>query len=144
MATIGEVQEIVNERCAALLAQAQALSEGVYTPNSDQAIAWALRMLGYAPTSLTAATDAEVQAVAAGLADALLDLAELRLLKSVQTNLTAVTVKAGPVEEDYNDLSERLAEIIKERQANATARYSQWLAIPLTGDAPKRAALRAI
>jgi hypothetical protein len=144
MATIGDVQEIVGNRYAALLAQAQALAGDAFTPSSEQAMAWALRALGYPAASLRYVTEAELAAVAADRLDALLDLTELRMLESIQTGFTAVTVKAGPVQEDYNHLADRLDKIVGEKRANVAARHGQWLAVTLTSDAPKRATLRAI
>lgn len=144
MATVEDVTEIVTNRYAALLAQAQALSGDSFTPSIEQAIAWALRALGYPTTSLRYAAPADVAAVADGKLDALLDLVELRMLESIQTGFTAVTVKAGPVQEDYNHLADRLAEIVNEKRANVAARHGQWLAVALTGNAPRRATLRAV
>lgn len=144
MATAEDVQEIVTNRYAALLAQAQALAGDALTPNIDHAIAWALRALGYPAASLLYASPAELAAVSADRLDALLDLVELRMLESIQTGFTAVTVKAGPVQEDYNHLADRLGKIVVEKRANVAARHGQWLAVTLTSDAPKRATLRAV
>lgn len=144
MATIADVKAIVEDRCAALLALAREIAGDALTPDVDQAIAWALRALSYPVASLLQAAGGEVQAVAAGHLDALLDLVELRTLESIQTGFTAVTVKAGPVQEDYNHLADRLDEIITEKRVNVAARHGQWLVVPLTGDAPKRATLRAL
>ena len=85
-----------------------------------------------------------VGAVSSDKLDALCDLAELRTLESVQTNLTAVNVTAGPLQEDLGSLAERLGEIVTERRKNIAARYSTWLAAPLTDEAPKRASLRVL
>jgi hypothetical protein len=139
-----EVREIVGNRLAALLAQAQTLAGDAFTPSFEQATAWALRALGYPAASVLGATAGEVQAVSAGHVDALLDLVELRMLESIQTGWTAVTVKAGPVQEDYSSLADRLDKIVTEKRANVAARHGQWLAVPLTGNAPKRASLRAV
>ena len=144
MATVEDIQVVVTDRCSQFLAEAAQLTGGESMPSVDQAIAWALRALGHTPASIRVATEPEVAAVTDGQLDALLDLTELRLLESVQTNLTAVTVKAGPVQEDYNDLAARLATIVNEKRTNAAARHGRWLAVPLTGNAPKRAILRAV
>ena len=144
MATVADVQEIVDNRCAALLALARSIAGDALTPDINQAISWALRVLGYPAASLLTASEAEVQAVANGHLDALLDLVELRVLESIQTGFTAVTVKAGPVQEDYNHLADRLDRVIAEKRGYVAARHGRWLAVPLTGDAPKRAMLRAL
>ena len=144
MATVADVQEIVDNRCAALLALAREIAGDALTPDIDQAISWALRALGYPAASLLVATNGEVQAVSSGQLDALLDLVELRVLESIQTGFTAVTVRAGPVQEDYNHLADRLDRVIAEKRSNVAARHGRWLAVPLTGDAPRRATLRAL
>lgn len=144
MANVADVTAVVQERCGAFLAQANVLTGDAGAPSVNQALAWALRALAYPVDSLRMATDTEVQAVPATLLDAMLDLTELRTLESIQTNLTAVTVKAGPVQEDYNDLASRLGKIVNEKRENAAVRHGQWLAVPLTGNAPKRAGLRAV
>jgi hypothetical protein len=144
VATLADVTAVVTDRCGAYLQQAQIETGETGAPSVNQAVAWALRALGYPVASLRMATDAEVLAVGAAQVDALLDLVELRTLESVQTNLTAVKVSAGPVEEDYNHLADRLAKIVNEKRANCAARHGQWLTVPLTGNAPKRASLRAV
>lgn len=144
MATLADVQDIVGNRYAALLTLAQAMSGDEFTPSIEQAVAWSLRALGYPVASLRFATDGELANVADAHLDALLDLTELRMLESIQTGLTAVTVKAGPVQEDYNHLADRLADIVNEKRANVAARHGQWLVVSLTGNAPKRAGLRVV
>lgn len=144
MVTPADVEEIVGNRYAALLAQARALAGDAFTPSIEQAIAWAVRGLGYPAESLRYVTPAELAAVSADRLDALLDLTELRMLESIQTGFTAVTVKAGPVQEDYNHLADRLDKIVVEKRKNVAARHGRWLAVTLTGDAPKRATLRAV
>ena len=144
MATVAEVQAVIDNRCAALLALARTIAGSVLTPDVNQSISWALRVLGYPVASPLTATGAEVQAVSAGHLDALLDLVELRTLESIQIGLAAVTVKAGPVQEDYNHLADRLDKIVPEKRKNVAARHGQWIDVPLTGEAPKRAVLRVL
>jgi hypothetical protein len=144
MASVEDVTIVVTDRCGAFAAEAKLLAGDTGAPSLDQAIAWALRALGYPTGTIRLATNDEVQAVPDAQLDALLDLTELRMLESIQTNLTAVTVKAGPVQEDYNNLSSRLAGIVNEKRANAAVRHGRWLVVPLTGNAPRRASVRAV
>ena len=139
MATVANVTAVVTERCSAYLAKARALSGSGTIPDLAQAIGWGVRMLGYATASLTSVSDGEVGAVSVDKLDALCDLAELRTLESIQTNLTAVNVTAGPLQEEFGSLAERLGEIVTERRKNVATRYNAWLAAPLSNDAPKRA-----
>ena len=84
-------------------------------PSTQQAIAWAVRRLGSTTASMIEATADEVAAVDND--DALVDLAELRLLDSMYGNLTAVTNQSGPIRDDYNDLARRLETLRKEKRA---------------------------
>lgn len=144
MATVANVTTVVTERCSSYLAKARALSGSGSIPDIAQAIGWGVRMLGYTTAGLTTVTDGEVGAVSGDKLDALCDLAELRTLESIQTNLTAVNVTAGPLQEDLGSLAERLGEIVTERRKNIATRYSAWLAAPLTDESPKRASLRVL
>ncbi len=143
MTTVAEVTAVVTDRCVAHLAQARVLTGDPTKPGTAPAIGWAVRMLGGTTASLTTVTDGEVQAIASGLTDALLDLSELRTLESVQTNLTAVDVTAGPVQQAYSDLAERLVEIVEQKRKLAQNRWGAYLTQPLT-DAVKRATLRVL
>lgn len=142
MTTVAEVTAVVTDRCGAYLAQARVLTGDPTKPGVAPAIGWAVRMLGGPTASLTTVTDGEV-AAASGSLDALLDLAELRTLEAIQTNLTAVNVTAGPVQQEYGDLAKRLAEIVTQKQKHTQARYGALLTVPLTEGA-KRATLRVL
>ena len=143
MTTVAEVTAAITDRCGAYLAQARVLTGDPTKPGITPAIGWAVRMLGGATASIATVTDGEVAAAASGALDALLDLAELRTLEAIQTNLTAVNVTAGPVQQDYSDLAKRLAEIVTQKQKHAQARYGVLLTVPLTEGA-KRATLRVL
>lgn len=73
----------------------------------NDSIAYAVRMLGGAVAVPTAVTDVEIDPVIAdadaGL-DALLDVAELRLLLSIKGNLDTVDITSGPFTEKYSQL----------------------------------------
>jgi hypothetical protein len=144
MATVANVTTVVTERCSSYLAKARALSGSGSIPDIAHAIGWGVRMLGYTTAGLTTVTDGEVGTVPRDKLDALCDLAELRTLESIQTNLTAVNVTAGPLQEGLGSLAERLGEIVTERRKNIATRYSAWLSAPLTDEAPRRASLRVL
>lgn len=144
MTNVAEVTAVVTDRCGAFLAQAHTLTGDPSKPSIAQAIAWAIRAMGGTTALLTGVTDAEVTTVTGAQVDALLDLAELKTLESIQTNLTAVNVTAGPVRQEYNDLSARLASIVKDKRTQIDARHRQWLSEPLTSSAPKQASVRAV
>lgn len=143
MATVADVTAVIEDRCSAFLEKARALTGDPAKPGTAPAIGWAVRMLGYATASLTTVTDDEVGVVDAARLDALLDLAELRTLESIQTNLTAVSVTAGPLREEYGTLGDQLAALVTERRNVIGNRYGKWLVEPLT-DAMRRASLRVL
>lgn len=144
MTTAADVTTVITDRCGAYLTRARAITGSATVPGITQAIGWAVRMLGYPTASLTLVSDGEVGAVASERLDALLDLTELRTLESIQGNLTAVNVTAGPLQEELGQLAERLGEFVTERRKLVGARYSAWLAAPLSDEAPRRATLRAL
>ncbi len=131
-----DVETILTKRVGAYLV-AVAMN-GTY-PNAALAdpIAWALRMLGFTPAAYTTVADSDLVNVSSGQVDALFDLAELRTLESVQQNLTKVTVKAGPVQENLGELGDRLLKLIPEKRKSVAAMHGYLLAHSL-GEGDKR------
>ena len=107
-------------------------------PSVDGCIGWAVRMLGYTTASILAPLDAEVSAVADAKVDALLDLAELRTLESILTNLNGVDLTTGPVLERLGQLPDRLAKLIPEKRKTAALQWGKYLAEPLDPTTDKR------
>jgi hypothetical protein len=100
--------------------------------------------LGYGVASYTAVADGDLAKVSDAHGDALLDLCELRILEAIQTNLTAVDVTAGPLQERRGQLADRIGKMIEERRRVYGSRYAHLLATPLFSDAPRRARLQAL
>jgi hypothetical protein len=119
VATKAEVTAILTERTGAMLALVRTLTGSQDSPSPDQAIAWAVRRLGGSTASFVDATSGEVVAIAQD--EALIDLAELRLLNSMYVNLTATTNQTGPLRDDYNDLARRLETARREKRAEILA-----------------------
>lgn len=113
--TKAEVDSIIMDRVGGFLAEVRRMTGDPAKPSPEPAIAWAVRKLGYSTGTLTKATDADLAGVPVTQADALFDLAEYRTLLSIQTNLTAVSNQTGPVRDEWNDLSARLAKIIPDK-----------------------------
>lgn len=67
-------------------------------------IAQAIRRLDGTVADPVDVEDSDVQTVAEADFDALLDIAELRVLQNVRGNLTLVDHVAGPFENDYGDI----------------------------------------
>lgn len=140
MATLADVQAVVTDRCGALLAEARTATGDATKPSVDQCIGWAVRMLGYTTASILAPVTAEVTAVAGSHVDALLDLAELRTLESILTNLNSVDLTTGPVSEDLSDLPDRVAKIAETKRRNVATMWGRYLATPLDSTADRRPA----
>lgn len=139
-----EAEQILTQRMAGILTEADMLADDTPSPWLTDALRWSLAALGAAPASYTAVTDADLALLDAAKTDALLDLAELRTLEIVQANLTAVDVVAGPLQEKRSQLATALGEMIAERRKVYGNRYAVWLELPLSDEAPKRARLRVL
>lgn len=138
MATLSDVLAVVDDRVGALLAEARAATGDNSKPSVEACVGWAVRMLGYSTASIRYAEEAEVQAVATAHVDALLDLAELRTLESVLSNLTQVDLTTGPVSERLGQLPQRLADLIPKKRQIVALQWSKYLAEPLDPTTDKR------
>jgi len=78
----------------------------------NDAIGAAIRRLGGTVTTPTSVTDTDVQTVATADFDALLDIAELRVLYSIRGNLIYVDTTAGPFTDRYSDIGDYLKDQI--------------------------------
>ncbi|RIK41607.1 MAG: hypothetical protein DCC55_11360 [Chloroflexi bacterium] len=144
-ATRSDVEFILTKRLAGYLGRAEmAVPAGDENEHLTDPIGWALRQLGYSPASLIAIGDVDVAAVAAAHIDALLDLAELRTMESMLTNLDDVSVKGGPVEARWGELRADLLKALPKKRSDVAAMWGHLLATPLDGDAPRSVRLRAI
>jgi hypothetical protein len=79
-------------------------------------IGWALRKAGYLVVDPTAVADADLAPLSPARLDMLLDLAELRALENILGNLDLVTAEVGRRKEEFNDLAERLADMVKRKR----------------------------
>ena len=138
MAAKSEIVAVLQERTGAFLALLRALTGESDRPSIAHALAWSVRRLGGSTASLLEPTEDEVATIASG--DALIDVAELRLLESMRGNLIAVTNRTGPVQDDYNDLSRRLEKAITEKRAAILGDHG----IDLQATAAQTARIRAL
>jgi len=139
-----DAEQILNRRIGGFLAEAGMTVDSGVNPWLTDPLRWALAALGVESASVVAVTDADLAVLDAAKVDALLDLTELKALEAVQTNLTAVDVTAGPLQERRSQLADRLGEMIAERRKTYGTRYAALLSVPLTDGAPKRAGLRVL
>lgn len=142
--TLADVETVVERRVGAFMTKAGMPTAGTPNPALADPIGWALRALGYAPASIAAVTDGDLAAVATAHVDALLDLAELRTLESVLTNITAVSTTAGPVSQSWGQLRTDLLTLIPRKRENAAATHKALLKVALDPDAPQEVRLRSV
>lgn len=137
------IESILGRRCEAFL---DLTSMNAPFPNRymGDAIGWACRMLGTATASPEYATDAELALVSSTKDDALLDLAELRLLEIVLNNLRLVTVRVGQVTEELGQLRKTLEALIPQKRDYIAAQYDSLLTFSLKGDDARRAVMAAL
>jgi hypothetical protein len=88
-------------------------------------------------------TDADLAPVTAAQTDALLDLAELRALEAVQTNLIGAETWVGPIKEDTSRTVEALAAIIATKRKQVAQNYGSLLALPVDSSV-RKASLAAL
>lgn len=112
------IDAVITTRCGGKMAAA-----GLIASSLDDPIAWALDRMGYPVTDPTAVTDRDLCNVPAGECRMLFDLTELRTLKNVVGNLSAVNVSIGPRSEQLNQLSEQIEKIIVRLEAFIAKEY---------------------
>ena len=130
--TIERIETVLGRRIGNYLAAAGMSAESSPNPYLSDPIAWALRMLGYPTEELDAATDDDLTSLAVAHQDALLDLAELRALESCLTQYSRVSGSVGPVSEQWGELGNRLATLVKTKRDNVAAQHGSLLTQPLT------------
>jgi hypothetical protein len=138
VATLAAVTAVIDDRLGVMLTTARAATGDSSKPSVAACVAWAVRLLGLPTAALATATDGEVGAVPTAQLDALLDLAELRTLERILTNLNQVDLTTGPVSERLGQLPQRLAELIPEKRKIIAAQWGKYLAEPLDPTTDKR------
>lgn len=122
MTTKAIVTTVLANRCGPLMTKAGMTITALGDDFNDP-LAWAIRQCGLTTADPSTPTDAEVAAVAATDTDKLLDLAELRLLETIISNLDSVDTKVGPREEKLDQLAQRVAGRITRLQARIELLY---------------------
>lgn len=130
-----DVEQVMDRRVGAAMDLAgMSTGDGNINPWLTDPLRWALYMLGYQSTSVTAVTDADLASVPATLHDAVLDLCELRALEAVRTNYVDVTTRVGQVSEDRSDYATALAALIDDKRRQVAGVYDAILVHPLSAD----------
>jgi hypothetical protein len=89
----------------------------------DDPIAWALGKLDVTLATWGAPVDADLASVATSDGDALIDLAEYRLLQNILGNFTKVDVSSPAGAAQLDDLGQRIERRLKTLQATIAADY---------------------
>ena len=119
MLTVTNATEEIETRVTGYLDRANAITGEGKQISLPACMAWSCRQMGVTIANLRSVTDTELSTIVQ--VDAFLDLLELRVLQSVQTNLADVTTWVGPLREDWNDLSKRIADLITKKVAAIAA-----------------------
>ena len=142
MLTVTNATEEIETRITGYLDRANAITGEGKAISLPACMAWSCRQLGVSISELRSVTDSELATIAH--VDAFLDLFELRVLQNVQTNLADVTTQVGPLREDWNDLSKRIADLIKGKVAAIAFNYGIYLDMTVSSEQPKMAYIRAL
>lgn len=142
MLTVSNAIEEIETRITGYIEKANAITGEGKAVSLPSCMAWACRQLGVDIAQLRSVTDDELSAITQ--VDAFLDLTELRVLESVQTNLSDVTTKVGPVSEDWNDLSKRIADLIAKKRLAIAYQYGIFLDATVAAGQPRTAYMRSI
>ncbi|MBN1815320.1 MAG: hypothetical protein JXA14_26045 [Anaerolineae bacterium] len=123
MATRAQVETIIVKRCGPMMTLATMDGMTVDGTNADlnDPIGWSVRALGGTVSNPTSVSAADVATVSSEYLDQLLDLTELRTLRSVLTNLELVDIDVGPRSEKFSQLVERIAARIAELSVDLAA-----------------------
>lgn len=93
----------------------------------------AIRDLGYAVTSITEISDADVAQITEAQYDEFLDTATLHVMEAVLGNLDDVDIRVGPRSEKLNQLAEQVERKIKRLSESLVQNYGYGLATLETG-----------
>jgi len=86
-------------------------------------ISFAVRALGGTVVNTALVTDADIQTLDEAKFDALLDVAELRLLRNIKGNMTAVDTVSGPFQERFSQLIDSIRDDIAAMEKKIEAEY---------------------
>lgn len=143
--TRANADTILLRRVAGLMDKAGIDSDGAEGALTlGDGLAWAMRMLGYAPASYLTVVDSDLDDVPNSFIDALLDLAELRTLESIGTMYASVTSKVGPLEERLSDLAGMIQTMLVRKRAIVAAQHGHLLVYPLDETADTTVVLRSV
>lgn len=132
--TRANVETILVKRLGPLMTAA-GMATTVAGSNADlnDPIGYAIRQAGQTVDDLTAVDDTDVARIGSDDYDKLLDVAELRTLESIQTNLDDVDIETGPVSEKRDQLGLRVEKALTRKRAQVARDYGLGLGTLETG-----------
>lgn len=135
--TVSRIEQAIEARLGGFLAQVRELTEDPSQPSILESASWSLRKLNYTVANPLTITDAEVALVTSSDLDVVLDLTELRTLKSIQGNLPAVDTTVGPQSVKMSNLLPALDTMIARKTEEVQAEHGY--RIPGVSPARRRA-----
>lgn len=124
MLTVAYVEEVVMNRIGGMVAQAREITGDASKPSILESTAWAMRRMGYTTATVTEATDSELEGVATAHVDVILDLTELRTLRSIPGNMPAADIVQGPMQTKLSGLLGAVEAMIKRRSDEVAADHA--------------------
>ena len=130
--TRANIESILVQRCGAYMTAAgMVVTVAGSNVNLNDPIGYAVRMCDGTVTDYVTVADADVVTVDSTDYDKLLDIAELRLLDSISTNLDDVDLTVGPRSEKLNQLALNLQAIMERKSKRVEKSYG--IDAPLVG-----------
>lgn len=123
--TRANLETVLVQRAGALMTFAGLATDPADGTNSalNDPIGYALRQAGYGVANIAAVIDSDLAVVNTSDIDKLLDLAEYRLLETIQGNLDDVDSAVGQVRESYGQIGERLEKRLARLQKKIAEAY---------------------
>lgn len=92
-------------------------------PDLNDAIGYGLRRVGGVVTDLSSVVDADVAGIDSTQYDALLDIAEWRVLETIARGLRKVDTRVGPLSQSFSQLRRDVMEAIQTKRAQIESDY---------------------
>lgn len=125
MTTRANIEAILVKRCGSMMSLVN-MAVTTVGSNADlnDPIGYALRWGGYTVADISTVSDSDIDEIEDTDLDMVLDVAELRILQSVQGNYTLVDITNGPESEKFS----QTAAVLKERIATLKSHVDEMYA----------------
>jgi hypothetical protein len=116
-------QELINRQKGRLEAVEMSVTANGANTDLNGSIAYALRQCGGSMVSLLSVSNTDLLAIDAGNLDKFLDIAELRILKTIKGRWAKVDIKVGQLSENLSQFASDLQEDIARLESNIEREY---------------------